>query len=249
MIVALVALFVALGGSSYAAIKIGSGNIKRGAVNSRAIANNSVRSSDVRNSNLTGRDVKNNSLTNADIVNSNLTAKSADTGQDGDYGNERERAGRDRRLGFHTPDCTSQSGALKGFARINASAGFSGTFTTTGVENPYNCSGGTVEAQRLSVGTYVVRFNGASPVLALVDILDEGLPTITSVSTARVSAGSFRVQTVDTASASTPTTFRSSIATLSSWDASCSEPISRSRALPRSAAADPPHQGDVAAGN
>jgi hypothetical protein len=49
MIVALIALFVALGGSSYAALKVGSKNIKTGAVSSRAIANNSVRSADVRN--------------------------------------------------------------------------------------------------------------------------------------------------------------------------------------------------------
>jgi hypothetical protein len=68
------------------------------------------------------------------------------------------------------------------------------------VENPYNCSGGTVEARRLgAAGTYEVKFNGASPVLALVDILDDSVPTITSVTSARVTAGTFRVQTVDTA--------------------------------------------------
>ena len=199
MIVALVALFVALGGSSYAAIKIGSGDIKRGAVNSRAIANNSVRSSDVRNSNLTGRDVKNNSLTNADIVNSNLTAKSADTAKTATTATNANALGGIAASGFTRPDCTSQSGALKGFARINASAGFSGTFTTTGVENPYNCSGGTVEAQRIGAGTYVVRFNGASPVLALVDMLDKASRQSRRSPLARVSAGSFRVQTVDTA--------------------------------------------------
>src|SRR5947207_1868328 len=46
MIVALVALFVALGGSSYAALRVGS----------RQIKDNSVRSVDVRNGTLRGRD-------------------------------------------------------------------------------------------------------------------------------------------------------------------------------------------------
>lgn len=59
MVVALLALFVALGGSSLAALRIGS----------RQIVNNSVRGVDVRNGTLGGRDVKNNKLTGADIKN------------------------------------------------------------------------------------------------------------------------------------------------------------------------------------
>jgi hypothetical protein len=182
MIVALLALFVSLGGSSYAALKVGSKNIKRSAVTSRAIKNNTVTSADVRNGTLTGRDVKNNSLRNADIVNSNLraaTAKQADAATNAD------KLGGIASTGFTRPDCTSQTGSVKGFARIAGAA--------------YNCSGGTVEARRLGVGTYEVRFNGGGQVLALVDILESGVPTITSVSAALVAAGTFRVQTVDTA--------------------------------------------------
>ena len=47
MLVALLALFVAMGGSSYAAVKIGARDIQRGAVGTRAIANNAIRSADV----------------------------------------------------------------------------------------------------------------------------------------------------------------------------------------------------------
>ena len=206
MIVALAALFVALGGSSYAAIKVGSGNIKRGAVGTRAVANNSIRSADVRNGDLTGRDVKNDSLTNSDIDNAGLRAKSADTAKAADSATTATTATNANALGgitatgFTRPDCTSQSGAVKGFARINASAGFSSTFTTTGVENPYNCSGGTVEARRLgAVGTYEVRFNGASGVLAVVSVLDAGVPTVSSaVNVALVTPGTFRVQGFNT---------------------------------------------------
>ena len=57
MAVALLALFVALGGTSLAALRIGS----------RQIVNNSVRGKDIRNGTLGGRDVKNNRLTGADI--------------------------------------------------------------------------------------------------------------------------------------------------------------------------------------
>jgi hypothetical protein len=56
-VVATLALIVALGGTSYAAIHIGS----------RQIVNNSVRSKDVRNETLLGKDVRNRSLTGRDI--------------------------------------------------------------------------------------------------------------------------------------------------------------------------------------
>jgi hypothetical protein len=59
---AILALFIALGGTGYAAATIGSGQIK----------NNSIRGKDVRNSTLTGKDVKRNSLTGSDVAESRL---------------------------------------------------------------------------------------------------------------------------------------------------------------------------------
>jgi hypothetical protein len=70
MLIALLALFVALGGSAYAVSTVGARDIKSGAVGTRAIANNSVRATDIRTAAVTSRDVKDNSLTNADIDNS-----------------------------------------------------------------------------------------------------------------------------------------------------------------------------------
>ena len=61
-VVAYLALFVALGGSSYAALNVGSGQI----------VDNSVRSKDVRNNNLRGRDVRRDTLTGADVNESKL---------------------------------------------------------------------------------------------------------------------------------------------------------------------------------
>jgi len=48
MVVAGLALFVALGGSSYAALKVGSGQIKNNSVGSRDLRNNDVRGRDIR---------------------------------------------------------------------------------------------------------------------------------------------------------------------------------------------------------
>src|SRR4051794_31931366 len=103
MNVALIALFVALGGSSYAAIKIGSKNIKRGAVGTRAIANNSIRSGDVHDGSLTGRDIRNNSLSNADINNSTLRAKTAQSATKADTATNANALGGIPATGFTRP--------------------------------------------------------------------------------------------------------------------------------------------------
>ena len=185
MIVALLALFVAMGGSSYAAVKISARDIQRGAVGTRAIANNSIRSADVHNAAITGVDVKDDSLTNADIDNTSLsaaTAKSADTASrattatsattaakatNADNADNAANAGKLDGLDstdFTRRACTSETGAIKGSVTIAASAGFSSSFTpVTG----YNCSGQSIEARRLSMGRYEIRFNG-SPATAVV---------------------------------------------------------------------------------
>jgi hypothetical protein len=173
MIVALLALFVALSGSSYAAVKIGARDIKRGAVGTRAIANDSIRSADIHNAAVSGADVKDDSLTNADIDNASLsaqTAKSADTAarattatSAGTANSAKNADDADKLDGldstdFTRPACTSQTGALKGTVTIAASPAFSGTFTPV---SGYNCSGQSIEARRLSMGRYEVRFNGS----------------------------------------------------------------------------------------
>lgn len=61
-VMATIAVFIALGGSSYAALRIDSGDI----------ANNSVRSADVRNRTLSDRDVRRNGLTGRSIRESRL---------------------------------------------------------------------------------------------------------------------------------------------------------------------------------
>jgi len=82
MLVAVLALFVALGGSSYAALHVGSRQIANNSVQSVDIRNNSVRgadirsqavhSTDVRDNDLRGRDIRSNTITGDDILESSL---------------------------------------------------------------------------------------------------------------------------------------------------------------------------------
>jgi hypothetical protein len=205
MIVALLALFVALGGSSYAAVKIGARDIQRGAVGTRAIANNSVRSADIHNATVSGADVKDDSLTNADIDNTHLSAKSAETAAHAATASSASTASNATNAGnagkldgldstaFTRPACTSQTGALKGIVTIAASPAFSGTFTAV---PGYNCSGQSVEARRLGMGRYEVRFNGSPATQAVATAI---VSTIKAdmVSVTNQSPGLFTVYVLD----------------------------------------------------
>jgi hypothetical protein len=68
-VMATIAVFVALGGTSYAVAtgSIDSREIKDNTVRSKDIRNNQVRTQDVRNNHLRGRDIRNNTLTGGDI--------------------------------------------------------------------------------------------------------------------------------------------------------------------------------------
>jgi hypothetical protein len=211
MIVALLALFVALGGSSYAAVKIGARDIKRGAVGTRAIANNSVRSADIHNATVSGADVADNSLTNADIDNTNLnaqtaetantatratTATSANTANTANTATSADNADKLDGLDsadFTRPACTSQTGALKGSVTIAASPAFSATFTPV---SGYSCSGQSIEARRLSMGRYEVRFNGSPATQAVATAVVAGIKA-DMISVTNQSPGVFTVYVLD----------------------------------------------------
>lgn len=93
MVVAVIALFVAMGGVGYAGAKIGSAQVKdnslRGkdirnaTITGKDVRNGGIAGADVKNSSLAGRDVKSDSLTGDDILESTLgqvpSAKSADS--------------------------------------------------------------------------------------------------------------------------------------------------------------------------
>ena len=77
MIVALIALSVALGGTGYAAIRlpknsVGGKQIKRNAVTTTKVKNSTLRGSDVRNEALTGADVADGSIGSGDVTDNSL---------------------------------------------------------------------------------------------------------------------------------------------------------------------------------
>jgi hypothetical protein len=67
--------------------------------------------------------------------------------------------------GYTRSDCISTTGQVKGFALVAASAIFPATFTK--IPLSYNCSGESVEAERVSDGTYIVRFLGNPALIAI----------------------------------------------------------------------------------
>jgi hypothetical protein len=71
-IVAYLALFVALGGTSMAALKIGSAQIKNNSVRSTDLRNNDVRGKDIRKGSVNSSDISDGSLTGNDINESSL---------------------------------------------------------------------------------------------------------------------------------------------------------------------------------
>ncbi len=73
-VTATIALFAALGGTSYAAITISGADIRNGTVTGADVRNNSVKSRDVGNGTVTGRDLKNGSVTSSDIKAASLGA-------------------------------------------------------------------------------------------------------------------------------------------------------------------------------
>lgn len=72
-VTATLALIVALGGTSYAAVRVSGKHIVDGSVTSADVRNNSLRGKDVRNGTITGADLRNRTVTGADIRNGTIT--------------------------------------------------------------------------------------------------------------------------------------------------------------------------------
>jgi hypothetical protein len=72
LVIALIALFVSLGGVGYAAISVGTREIRNNAIRTQDVRNNELRGTDVRNSSLSGRDIAFNSITGDDVRESTL---------------------------------------------------------------------------------------------------------------------------------------------------------------------------------
>ena len=178
--IALLALFIALSGTTYAATalarnSVGTLQLKNSAVTAAKIKKNAVTNPKIAANAVTGAKVKNDSLTGADLLESSLAkVPSATSADNATSAGNAANLGGVAAAGYTRTDCGVTTGQIKGFARVIASAGFSSTFTTTGVTG-YSCSGGSVEARRVAQGHYRVRFNGTT--------LSQGVATSQDVDT------------------------------------------------------------------
>jgi hypothetical protein len=184
MVVALIALFVAMGGTGYAAL------------NPKLFKNGSIPGKKLKRNSVTGRQVKESSLLtvprarNAERFGGQLPGAYLQSGATAV--NAQQLAG----LGptsFVRRECDQSTGQTKGIVSITASATFPATFTSV---PGYNCSGQSIEARRLSMGRYEVRFNGSPSSQAIATSVVPGV-SADMVSIFGPGAGSFTVQVVD----------------------------------------------------
>lgn len=146
MLVALLALFVALGGSSYAAITLSNNSVKskhiaKGAVKRSDIGKNAVTAAKVANGSLTGADVKDQSLTPSDFSGS-VQGPQGPQGVPGPQG-ERGLAGQDAtKLFGYIRDSGSAGTATveygSGVTAVEDPAG-NNTYTVTFARSLENC--------------------------------------------------------------------------------------------------------------
>jgi uncharacterized protein YfaS (alpha-2-macroglobulin family) len=186
MVVALVALFVALGGSGYAAVQLNGKNIK----------NRSIAGKKLKNNTLTGRQIRESRLgTVPRAREATLLAGRAPASflpVDGTAANSNNLGGLPP-SSWVRRECDQNSGQLKGVATVPASAVFPAVFTSVG---GYNCSGQSIEARRLSMGRYEVRFNGSPVTQAVATAIVTGFKA-DMVSVTNQAAGLFTVYVLD----------------------------------------------------
>src|SRR5690242_6092486 len=168
LVISAIALIIAVGGGSYAIASLNSGKVKK-------IAKKQA----------------NKQITKRAPGLSVAHASTADSATNADNASQ---LGGLAASAFTHSDCNSQTGQIKGFAKISASASFSSTFTTAGVFG-YSCSGQAPEAMRSSQGEYEVRFPGNPATIAVgnANIDANQNPNVDLVAFKFVSGGDFKV--------------------------------------------------------
>lgn len=177
LVISILALIVAVGGGSLAYAALSQKKVKQ-----------------ITNKQITKRAAKLKVL-RAQTAGRADSAGSADTATSATNATNAAQLGGVPAAAFARSDCGSAPGAIKGYAQVSGSGGFSGSFTPV---PGYNCSGGTVEARRLQTGVYEVRFVN-SPVTR---VIGAGLqvqgtlvpyPPATLVSSLNTAPGTFQV--------------------------------------------------------
>jgi hypothetical protein len=146
-VIAVIALFIALGGTSYA--------VATGSIDSREIKNNTIRSKDIRTGNVASGDLKNDDVRTQDLEDDNVGTEDL---KDGDIGNA---------------DTSAELALAKGFASVNA-ANANGPATVQNFGGQQTSTEATgVTAQRVAQGVYDVTFTANAGKYTGVDSVDD----------------------------------------------------------------------------
>lgn len=182
LVVSIIALTVALGGTSYAAF-----SLPKNSVGTKQLRKGAVSTPKIKDAAVTGSKVAKNTITGANINLSTLGAvPSADSAANA------LSLGGIAASGYTRKDCNSVTGQVKGFALIPASSSFSSSFTDVGLA--YNCSGQAVQAKRIGLGRYEVKFLGSPVAIAAGNVVDPpGIIDHAFVSFTQQGAGDFLV--------------------------------------------------------
>jgi hypothetical protein len=166
-VMATIALFVALGGTGYAAAKIGSAQIK----------NNSVQSKDIKNNGVQGKDVKNGSLALGDFKAGQLPAGPAGPrGADGTAGSPAASAFTGRVDDYFIGQYAYPVGATPG-GGLSLSAATTASPARTIVARDLYVKEDQVSINNLNNRTYSLTINGADSALSCSVTADAPNPT------------------------------------------------------------------------
>ncbi len=146
--IALVALFVALGGTGYAAVTI----------NGSSIRNGSIAGKKLKKHTLTGTQINVKKLGTVPAAAKATSAASATTAS---TATNATNLGGAPASAFLKAGCGP--GRVEGYATIDGgAASFPGTFTSASpfVTSAFNCSGGAVQVRRAGAGAYFIQFAG-----------------------------------------------------------------------------------------
>lgn len=212
-VMATIAVFVALGGAGYAAVKL-----PKNSVGTKQIKNNAITGAKIKDGAVTGEKIATASLgtvpsataaktaesaKSAETAKSATTAISATSAKTAESAATAAQAGNATSLGgvpasaYTRSGCGALTGQIKGFARIDDPTVSTTGFSTAGVEVPYNCSGGEVLAWRFSEGKYEVKFVESPVGFAFatpMEISGQSFFPVNSASVNRIGAGEFEVQ-------------------------------------------------------
>ena len=140
-VMATIAVFLALGGTSYAALTITSKNVRNESLTSADLKNNSIKSADVRNGSLLARDFK------AGQLPAGPQGPQGPQGAKGDAGPEGARGA------TGATGATGAPGTARGYAYVAYDGTFYGEPSSKNVE----------KVTKFSTGTYCVHFSFGTP--------------------------------------------------------------------------------------